>query len=116
MRFIKRVARKLNESVPYLFSDLWRDSLFSATFDKARFHRVHLRKILLTHRAANFIGFCKGESGKIADDLHNLFLEDYDAVSIFQDRLENWMQIFDLFASLLTIDEVRNMLHRSRTI
>ena len=66
--------------------------------------RRHFFGIFFAHGAAQNIRVAHGVAAEHLRDLHDLFLINDHAVGIFQNRLEQRMQIFDLFFAVFALD------------
>ena len=77
---------------------------------------VHLVDQLLTHRFTQSVTLATGEVCQQTRQKHDLFLIDCNAVSIFQIFFHYGNIILDRLTSVLTVDKVGNVVHRSRTI
>ncbi len=76
----------------------------------------HFVRLLLTHRTAQHVRAAEGIAGQHLGDLHHLFLVQDDAVGRLQHRLQRLVlpldvRVGDLFAPVLTVDEV---IHHAR--
>ncbi len=68
--------------------------------------RGHFLRFLLSHGAAQQVGFSERISRDDVRDLHHLFLVDDDAVGFRKDRLQLGEFVFDLLGAVFPLDEV----------
>ena len=116
MRFIKRIRSKLLPVSPYFFQYFRIVPILPTTFNELWFHVVQLITQFLTHRLTQSIRLSTGKIGQQTGQEHYLFLIYSNTVCIFQIFLHYGNIILDRFASVFTIDEIGNVIHRSRTI
>ena len=116
MRLIEGIGCKLLPVRPNLFEHLRIMPVLLSTRNKFRLHVIQLVTQLLTHCLTQGIGLTAGEVRQQTGQKHHLLLVDGDAVRIFQVFLHYGNIILDRLASPLTVDEVRDIVHRARTI
>ena len=85
-------------------------------FDEHGLLLGHLVLLLLAHGAAQQVRAAERVAGQDLGDLHHLFLVDDDAVGLLEHRLQGRVQIVDLAAAELAVDEGRDVVHRARTV
>ena len=76
----------------------------------------HNRGFFLTHGTAHQVASSQTVSSQITHNLHNLFLIDDTAVSIFQNRLQSRMGILNIVFVVFPFDILGNKIHGTRTI
>ena len=81
-----------------------------------RLHVVQLVTQFLTHRLTQGIGLTTGEVRQQTRQKHDLLLVDRNTVGILQILLHDGDVILDGLASPLTVDEVGDIIHRTRTV
>ena len=115
--FIESVFGEFRDEPENGISDLGSDVIvLLATSHKAGALFFHLFGILLAHRAAEKIGLAERVASQHACCELDLFLINNDAVGFRANLLEEGVQVFDFFETLLALDIFRNELHRTRTI
>ena len=87
-----------------------------STRNEFRLHVVQLVTQFLTHRLTQGIGLTTGEVRQQTRQKHDLLLVDRNAVGILQILLHDGDVILDGLASPLTVDEVGDIIHRTRTV
>ena len=124
MRLIERILRK----VDHLIVDLIRHFLVNAvgntaghallriSVDEIAALLLHHRSLLLRHGAAHQITPAKRITAELAYDLHNLLLIDNTSVGRLQDRLQLRAVVHHFLRMILTLDILRNKVHRSRPV
>ncbi len=80
------------------------------------FQVVHLVDELLAHGLAQRIALAAGEVGEQTAQKHDLLLIDRDTVCVFQILLHHRYIIYDRAFAVFSVDEVGDIVHRSRTI
>ena len=116
MRLVEGVGSKLLPVGPYLFQYLGVVSVLLSAGDEFGFHVVQLVAQLLTHGLTQGIRFASGKVGQQTRKKHDLLLVDGDAVRILQVLFHDRYIVLDGLASLLTVDEVGDVVHRSRSV
>ena len=116
MRLIEGVGSKFFPVCPDLFQNLRIMTVFLTSLDKLRLHMIQLVAQLLTHRLTQGIRFTTGKVGKQTRQQHHLLLIDSNTVCIFQILLHDGNIVLDRLTSLLTVDKVGDIIHRSRTV
>ena len=109
---VEPVFGKLGHKVKYLLCLFGIDLLVPCAFQKPLLLLGHLIGLLLTHGAPQDIGFTEGVPGHSLAYLHHLFLVDHNAVSILEDRFKLRDLILDLNPPMLTVDKLRDHVHR----
>ena len=84
--------------------------------DELRLHRINDGLFLLTHRLTQGITLASGKASQLSGEEHHLLLVHGDSVGILQVLLHARDIVLDFLLSVLTGDEGRNVIHRSRTI
>ena len=87
-----------------------------SAFNKHRFHGVNDILFLLTHSLTKGVTLTTGKVGQLTGQQHHLFLIYRDAISILQVFLHTRDIILYLLTSILSGDEGRDVVHRTRTI
>ena len=116
MRFIKCIRSKLFPVGPNLLKDFRVMSVFPSAFNELRFHMIQLITQLFTHRFTQGIGFTAGKVGQQTRQEHHLLLIHSNTISILQVFLHHRNVILNRFTSVFTINKIRNIIHRTRTI
>ena len=116
MRFIESIRRELFPVSPNLFEHLRIVPVFLSARNEFRLHVIQFIPQLFTHRLTQSIGFATGEVRQQTGQKHDLLLIDSNTVCILQVFLHNRNIILDRLASPLTVDEIRDIVHRPRTI
>ena len=92
------------------------DSPLCISVNKALALRINHILFFLTHGTADVIGLSHGIPGKLLHDLHNLLLVNNTSVSRFQNGFQLRCHVHDFVWIVLTLDIIRDKIHRSRTI
>ena len=116
MRLIESIGCKLLPVRPNLFEHLRIVSVLLSASNELRLHMIQLVAQFLTHCLTQGIGLTTGKVCQQTGQKHHLLLIDGNAVGIFQIFLHDGNIILDRLASPFTVDEVRDIVHRSRTI
>ena len=116
MRLIEGIRSKIFPVAPYLLQDGRVVSILLATLDELGLHGIYDFYLFLTHGLTQGITLTTGEVGQLSRKKHHLLLVNGDSVGIFQIFLHTGDGIGNLFPSVLTVDELRNILHRPWTI
>ncbi len=75
-----------------------------APLDEPFFLGGHLADFLFAHDLPEFVGFAHGKTGDAHRYLHDLFLEDDDAVGVFQDIFKVGKYVGHFFTAHFTVD------------
>ena len=116
MRLVEGVGGKLLPVAPDFLQHGGVIAVFHAAFDELRLHGVDNLFLLLTHCLAQRITLATGEVSQLTAQQHHLLLIDCDAVSVLQVFLHDGNIVGNGLVAMLTTDERRNVLHRTRTI
>ena len=116
MRLIEGIGSELFPVTPNLLQDGWIMSIFLSLLNKLRLHRINDVLLLLTHRLTQGIRLTSGEVSQLSGKKHHLLLIHRNAISILQVLLHARDVILDFLLTVLTGDERRDIIHRSRTI
>ena len=116
MRFVKRIRCKLFPVGPDFLQHLRVMSVLLSTFNKFRLHVIQLVTQLLTHGLTQGIRFTTRKVGQQARQQHHLLLIHRNTVRILQVFLHNRNIVLNRLPAVFTVDEVRNVIHRSRTV
>ena len=84
--------------------------------NELRLHGVNDILFLLTHRLTQGVALTTGEVGQQSRQQHHLLLIHRDAIGILQIFLHHGDIVGNGLATMLTVDEIGDIAHRSRTI
>ena len=122
VRFVKAVVCELDKHIVYLVSRfLWYSVLdatgdfIAAVYEHGAFF-IHRRLFLFAHHAADIVRAAHGIARKLANDLHDLFLINNDAVSNVEYRFELFVYVFYLVRCAAVADIVGYIVHRTGTV
>ena len=109
----------LGELLP-VFPDLVESLLGMAVGDSAG-HKLllellHYGYLLLTHCFTQGVSLAFGEAGKLLRQKHHLLLVNRDAVGVVEILLHLGEVVLDWFDTLLAVDEVGDIVHRTRPV
>ncbi len=90
--------------------------LLDRAVDEAVALLVHLRLDLLTHGAAQQVGFAERIARQHLRDLHHLFLVDDNALGLLEQMVDRRMDRLQLLLAMLAGVVGRDVFHRARTI
>ena len=116
MRFVKRIRCKLFPVGPDFLQHLRVMSVLLSTFNELRLHVIQLVTQLLTHGLTQGIRFTTRKVGQQARQQHHLLLIHCNTIRILQVFLHNRDIVLNRLPAVFTVDEVRNVVHRSRTV
>ena len=124
MTFVKCILCKINHLVPdFLCNVFGNTSVYTAvnfqiliSIDKTRSFFIHDFLLFLSHRFADQIGPSHGETGQLSYDLHYLLLKDNYSVCGIKNVLQFWSKILNGCRIMLSLDIIRYIIHRTRTI
>ena len=116
VRLIEAVPRKFFHQVEDVGRGLFVHITLSGPFDEHRALSFHLFDVLFTHGAAQQVGAPQRVAPDRPRHQHHLFLIHHDAVGFAQNRFHTLIEVLHLFAPELTINKVRNLIHRARTV
>ena len=116
MRLVESIRCKLLPVSPNLFEHLRIVSVLASAFNEFGFHVIQLVTQLFTHRLTQGIRLTTGEVGQQTGQKHHLLLIYRNTVCIFQILLHNGNIILNRFPPMLTVDKVRDVIHRPRTV
>ncbi len=115
MGFIETIACEIIDQVEDVVGLVFR-GLDSTAFDKYRIIQTtpdepvallrHFLWDFFPDRTAQQVRMSKGETGQHLNGLHDLLLVNHYPVRFFEDRLEQWMRINHLLASVFALDKV----------
>ena len=117
MGFVEPVSGEFGNFLPYLVRQRFVDIVgFGAAFDELGFLLLQFLDFLLADSAAQNVGPAEREPAQHLHDLHNLLLIEHYTVGFVEVFFHLRMVVFNFFQTLLAGDEVRDELHRSRTV
>ena len=116
MALIESIGGKLLPVGPDFFEHLGVVPILLSAGDKLRLHMVQLIAQLLTHSLTQGIALASGKVSQKAREKHHLLLIDRNAVGVLQVLLHDGDVILDGLAAPFAVNEVRNVVHRSRTV
>ena len=116
MRLIERIGCELLPVCPYLIQHLGVVAILLATLNELWLHGVDNVLFLLTHSLTQGIALTTGKVGQLTRQQHHLLLIDGDAIGVLEVFLHAGDVVLDFLATILTGDERRNVVHRSRTV
>ena len=116
MRLVEGVGCELLPVAPYLLEHLRVVSVLLSALDELWLHGINDGFLLLTHRLTQCVGLATGEVGELAREEHHLLLIDRDAVGVLQILLHAGDVVCDWLLAVLTGDERRDVVHRSRAV
>ena len=116
MGFVESVGSELLPVGPDFLQDFGIVPIGFAAFNELGFQGIQLVFQLLTHGFTQCVGLATREVGQQSRQQHHLLLIDGDAVGVLQVLLHDGDVVLDFLASLLTVDELRNVVHRAGTI
>ena len=117
MRLVETVAREFLEQVEDLVGLGGRDAVgVRASLHEGFALLHHLLELLLAHGPAQQVGAAEGVAGQDLRRLHDLLLINQNAIGLAGDGLQQCMGIEDLLLAMPPLDEVRNQVHRTRTV
>ena len=116
VRLVEGVGCELLPVAPDLLEHLRVVSVLLSALDELWLHCINDGFLLLTHRLTQSVGLATGEVGKLAREEHHLLLVDRDAVGVLQILLHAGNVVCDWFLAVLTGDERRDVVHRSRAV
>ena len=85
-------------------------------FEKFGPELVHFLRFFLAHRSPENIRLAQGKARHAIGNRHHLFLIDNDTVCLGQQLFKGRYFVRDGNFPLLTFDEVRNKIHRARSV
>ena len=113
---VESIGGELLPVGPYLLQDLGVVAIGLTLLDELRLHVVQLVLELLTHGLSKRVAFATREVGQLTRQQHDLLLIDRDAVSVLQVLLHARDVVLDGLATLFAVDEIGNVIHRSRPV
>ena len=116
MTLIESIRSELLPVGPYLLQHLRVVSVFLSALDELRSHGVNDVFFLLSHRLAQSVTLTTGEVSKLPAEQHHLLLIYGDTISILKVLFHTGNVVRYLFTTVLTCNERRDIIHRSRTI
>ena len=116
MRLVERIRSELLPVAPDFLQNLRVVSVLLSTLDELGLHVVQLVAQLLSHRLTQGVTLTTGEVRQQTGEQHDLLLIDRDAVGVLQILLHDGDVVFDGLASVFAVDEVGDVVHRSRTV
>ena len=116
MGLVEGIRCELLPVCPDLLEHVLRMSVLCTSFDKEALEAVQHVLELLTHGLTERICLTSGEVGKLTRQKHHLLLIYCDTVCVLECLLHVRKVIHDRLTALLTLYEVRNIVHRARTI
>ena len=116
MRLVEGVGGELLPVGPYLFQYLRVVAVLLAALNEFGLHGVDDILFLFTHRLTQGITLTTRKICQLAREQHHLLLIDGNAVGVLQIFLHAGNRVGDRFQTVLTLDEVGDVIHRSRTV
>ena len=116
VRFVERVRSELLPFTPYVLQYLRIVSVGLATGHELVFERRQHGNLFLTHGLAELIALAAGEVSQQTAEQHDLLLIDGDTISVIEVFLHDGDIVRHRFDTLFALDELRYIIHRSRTI
>ena len=114
--FVEGIGGEFLPVFPYLVEFVFGMSVGFTTFVEENLEFVHFLDLLLAHGFAEGVALAAGESCQLAGEKHDLLLVYGDAIGVLEVLFHAGDVVFDRFASLLAVDEVGNVVHRTRTV
>ena len=112
MALVEGIAGELRPVTPDLLQRVLRIAILSSPSEELDLEGLHLLLELLPHRLTELVRLSTGEVGDLTGEEHHLLLIDGDPVGILEVTLHAGEVVGDLLASVLTIDEVGDVVHR----
>ncbi|MNS55936.1 hypothetical protein D3C72_887830 [compost metagenome] len=116
VRFIEGVLCKGFPVGPDLIQLIGRHTFGNGTINKFAFHLIQRSTVFLTHRLTQYIGIPFRETAQFLRQQHHLLLVYGNTVGLGQVFFHFRKVIRDLFLSVFTLNKVRDILQRARTI
>ena len=116
MRLVEGVGGELLPVAPDLLEHPGVVAVLRASLDEFRLQVVQLVLELLAHRLAQRVRLAAREVRKQAREQHDLLLVDRDAVGVLEVLLHHRDVVDDRTPAVLARDEVRDVVHRARTV
>ena len=116
VRLVKCVRRKCLPLSPNLFTDSLVVATLHSTIDELGLHLIQHRFLLLTHRFSQGVGLTSSKACQQLTEQHHLLLIYGNAIGISQILLHLWELVCNRLLSVLTGNEVGNLLHWTRSV
>src|SRR5574344_964376 len=116
MRLIESIRCKFLPISPYLLEDLRIMTVRLTSLNEFRFQMIQFFFQFLTHFLSKSITLASGKVCKKPGKQHDLFLINRYSICILEVFLHTRNIIFDRFPTQLSIDEIGNIIHRTRSI
>ena len=116
MRLVEGVGRKLLPVRPYLLKHFRVVAVFLSSLNELRLHGIYDGLLFLSHCLTQGVALATGEVGKLAAQKHHLLLIDSDAVGVLEIFLHAGNVVCHKRRVMLSLDEVGDVVHRSRTV
>ena len=116
MRLVKAVSRKLFHQVKDFRGSFSCHTALSRALNEDCTLALHFFDVFLTHGTTQQVCAAQRVAADCSSNQHHLFLIDHDAVCFAQNRLHTGIKVLHFLSPELSIDEVRNLIHRTRTI
>ena len=116
MRLVERIGCELLPVCPDLIQHLGVVAILFTALNEFRLHGVDNILFLLTHSLTQRIALTTGEVGQLTGQQHHLLLIDGDAIGVLEVFLHAGNIVLNLFATILTGDKRRDIVHRAWTI
>ena len=112
MTLVEGIAGELRPVTPDLLQRVLPVAVLSSPSEELDLESLHLLLELLPHRLTELVRLSTGEVGDLTGEEHHLLLIDGDPIGILEVTLHAGEVVGDLLASVLTIDEVGDVVHR----
>ena len=116
MRLVEGIGSKLLPVAPYLIQHIGVISSLLTAIDEERLHLVNDSLLLLTHSLTQGIRLTSGKACQQTAQQHHLLLINGNTIRILQVFLHHRNIVCNLFLSILTSDERRNIIHWARSV
>ena len=113
---VEGVGSELLPVCPYLLQFLQVVAVALSAFVELRTEFIQFCLELLTHCLTQSVALASGEVGKQTREEHDLLLIYSDAIGVLEVLLHNRNVVLNRLASLLTVNEVWDVVHRARTV
>ena len=116
MRFIEGIGRKFLPVLPDFRQHFRVVTIRFAAVHELDLQRLQNRHLLLSHRLTELVALAAGEVRQEAAQKHHLLLINGHAISVLEVFLHHGDVVRHGLQTLLAADELRNIIHRSRTV
>ena len=101
---------------PNFFEHGERVPVFFSTHEEFGFEFFEHGNLFFPHRLTELVALTTREVGKKSGEEHDLLLVNGDAVGVFEVFFHHWDIVGDGFKSMFALDEMRDVVHRSRAV